>query len=128
MLGSRGRYQFSDQRSLCSLHSTRDRRTTRLGCHHIVSEQRKASRNKFVKKGGVPDRAKSLRELDCSKNCPRSKFGFVKPIRNGLGKKQNLIQGRPFWAETSLAGRENEVRYQKNKEKSTLNRMRLKML
>ena len=35
----------------------------------------------------------------------------VKPIRNGLRKEQNLIECRPTRAETSLAGRENGIRF-----------------
>ena len=53
--------------------------------------RREASRNKFVKKGGVPDRVKSFREINSGKGRPRARPGFVKPIRNGLRKKQNLI-------------------------------------
>ena len=38
------------------------------------------------KKGGMPDRVKSFRQ-----DRPRARPGFVKPIQNGLKKKQNLI-------------------------------------
>ena len=44
--------------------------------------RREASRNKFVEKGGVPDRVKSFREIDNSRNRPRARPGFGKPIRN----------------------------------------------
>ena len=67
--------------------------------------RREASRNQFMKKGGMPDRVKSFRETDSRKNRPRARPGFVKPIRNGLRKVQNLIKCRPTRVETGLAGR-----------------------
>ena len=48
--------------------------------------RREASRNKFVVKGGMPDRVKSFGEIDSRENCPKGRSGFVKPIRNGLRK------------------------------------------
>ena len=74
---------------------------------------REVSRNEFMKKGGMPDRVKSFREIDSRENLPRARSGFVKPIRNGLRKIQNLIECRPTRAETGLAGRENGIRFQK---------------
>ena len=74
---------------------------------------RKASRNKFMEKGGMPDRVKCFREIDSRENRPRARTGFVKPIQNGLRKVQNLIEYRPNKAETGLAGRENGIRFQK---------------
>ena len=53
--------------------------------------RREASRNKFVEKDGMPDRVESFGEIDSRENCPRARPGFVKPIRNGLRKIQNLI-------------------------------------
>ena len=53
--------------------------------------RRKASRNEFMEKGGMPDRAESFREINSRQNCPRAWPGFVKPICNGLSKVQNLI-------------------------------------
>ena len=53
--------------------------------------RREDSRNKWVEKGRMPDRAKSFREIDSGKDHPRARPGFVKPIRNGLRKVQNLI-------------------------------------
>ena len=53
--------------------------------------RREASRNQFVEKGGMPDRVKSFREIDSRENRPRAQSGFVKLIRNGLRKVQNLI-------------------------------------
>ena len=50
-----------------------------------------ASRNEFVETGGVPDRVKSFREISSIDNRPRAGPGFVKLIRNGLSKEQNLI-------------------------------------
>ena len=79
--------------------------------------RREVSRNKFVEKGGMPDRVKSFREIDSRQDRPRARPGFVKPIRNGLRKVQNLIECRPSRAETGLAGRKNGIRFQK-KEKT----------
>ena len=53
--------------------------------------RREASRNHFVEKGGMPCRVKSFREIDSRQDRPRARPGFVKPIRNGLRKEQNLI-------------------------------------
>ena len=53
--------------------------------------RREASRNKFVEKGRMPDRVKSFREIDSRENRPRARPGFVKHIRNGMRKVQNLI-------------------------------------
>ena len=53
--------------------------------------RREASQNQFVKKSGMPDRVKSFREIDSRQNRPRARPRFVKPIRNGLRKEQNLI-------------------------------------
>ena len=77
--------------------------------------RREASRNQFVEKGGMPDRVKSFREIDSRENRLRAWPGFVKPIQNGLRKVQNLIKCRPTRAETGLAGRENGIRFQKEK-------------
>ena len=75
--------------------------------------RREASRNELVKKGGMPDRVKSFREIDSSENRPRARPGFVKPIRNGLRKVQNLIECRPTRVETGLVKRKNGIRFQK---------------
>ena len=61
----------------------------------------------------MSDRVKSFRETNSRQDRSRSRSGFVKPIRNGLRKVQNLIKCRPSRAETGLAGRENEIRLQK---------------
>ena len=53
--------------------------------------RREASRNKFVEKGGMPDRVKSFRVIHSRQARPRVRLGFVKLIRNGLRKVQNLI-------------------------------------
>ena len=73
--------------------------------------RREASRNEFTEKGRMPDRIKSFREINIRWDCSRVRPGFVKPIRNGLRKVQNLIKCRPSRAETGLAGRENEIRF-----------------
>ena len=75
--------------------------------------RREANRNKFVYKGGMPDRVESFREIDSSEDRPRAWPGFVKPIRNGRKKIQNLIECRPFRAETGLARRKNGIGFQK---------------
>ena len=71
---------------------------------------REASRNKFVEKDGVPDKVESSGEVDSNKYRLRAMLGFIKPIRNGLGKIKNLIKSRLFREETGLAERENKVR------------------
>ena len=75
--------------------------------------RRKASRNEFMEKGGMPDRVDRFREIDSSEDRPRARPGFVKSIQNGLRKEQNLIECRPSRAETGLVGRENGIRFQK---------------
>ena len=54
--------------------------------------RKEASRNEFMEKAGVSDRVKSFREINSSKDRPRARAGFIKPIQNGLGKEQNLIK------------------------------------
>ena len=77
--------------------------------------KREASRNEFVEKGRMPDRVESFGEINSRQDRPRARPGFVKPIRNGLRKVQNLIKCRPSRAETGLVGRENGNRFQKEK-------------
>ena len=77
------------------------------------SKEGEASRNKFMEKDELPDRVKSFREVDSSKNCLRAQLGFVKLIQNGLREEQNLIQSGMSEAETSLVGKENAIRLQK---------------
>ena len=54
-------------------------------------KDKEASGNEFVEKGGVPNRAESFQRINSRADCPRARPGFVKPIRNGLRKEQNLI-------------------------------------
>ena len=75
--------------------------------------RREASPNELTEKGGMPDRVKSFREINNREDRLRSRPGFVKPIRNGLRKEQNLILTGPSWAETSLSGKENGIEFQK---------------
>ena len=75
--------------------------------------RRKASRNKFVEKGRMPDRVENFREINSREDRPRARPGFVNPIRSGVRKEQNLIECRPSRAETGLAGRENGTIIQK---------------
>ena len=75
--------------------------------------RREASQNKFVEKSGMPDRAKSSREIVSREDRPRALPGLAKPIGNGLRKEQNPIECRPSRAETGLAGRENVTKPQK---------------
>ena len=49
--------------------------------------KRKASRNEFMEKGGMPDKEW---EINSRENRLRAGPGFVKP-KNGLRKEQNLI-------------------------------------
>ena len=78
--------------------------------------RREASRNQLVEKGEVPDRVKSFGEIDSRQDRPRARPGFVKPIRNGLRKVQNLIECKPSRAETGLAGRKNEIKIPEKRE------------
>ena len=72
-----------------------------------------ASQNKLVEKGGIRHRVESFKEVDHSKNRPKARLGFVKPIRNRLRKIKNFIKNRPSRAETGLAGKENGFRFHK---------------
>ena len=76
---------------------------------------REDSRNRFVKKGGMPGRFESFVEIDSSETSSRTRLELIKPIRDGLRKKQNLMESRPSRAEPGLAGRENGLRFQKKK-------------
>ena len=49
--------------------------------------ERETSRNEFMEKGWVPDRVENFREINSREDRPRSRPGFVKPIRNGLRKE-----------------------------------------
>ena len=40
----------------------------------------------------MPDRVESIGEIDSRQDRPIARPGFVKPIRNGLRKEQNLIK------------------------------------
>ena len=40
----------------------------------------------------MPDRVESFGEIDSRQDRPRARPGFVKPIRNGLRKVQNLME------------------------------------
>ena len=53
--------------------------------------RREAGRNEFMEKGRMPDRIKSFGEINGREDRSRAWPGFVKPIRNGLRKEQNLI-------------------------------------
>ena len=75
--------------------------------------RREASPNELVEKGGMPNKIESFREINSRENRLRARPGFVKLIRNGLRKEQNLIKSRPSRAETGLAGKENGIRLQK---------------
>ena len=72
-----------------------------------------ASRNQFVEKGRDARQSQYFGEINSRQDRPRAWPGFVKPIRNGLRKIQNLIKCRPSRAETGLTGRENGIRFKK---------------
>ena len=84
-------------------HSSRPIRKQRLS--PTSKAKREASRNRFVEKGGMPNRVDSFGEADSSENRSRARPWFVKAIQNGLSKKQNLIKSRWSRAETGLAER-----------------------
>ena len=60
----------------------------------------------------MSDRVKSFGKINSREDRPRARPGFVKSIRDGLKKIQNLIYSRPSSVETGLAGRENGIRFQ----------------
>ena len=69
--------------------------------------RREAIEIKFVKKYGVSDKVESSGKVDSSENHPKTRPGFVKPIRNRLGTKKNLSRvdrpGRkPTWREEKM--------------------------
>ena len=53
--------------------------------------KREANQIEFMEKGGMPDIVKNFREIVSKKDRPRPQPGFVKPIRDGLRKIQNLF-------------------------------------
>ena len=53
--------------------------------------RRKVSRNKFMEKGGVPDKVESFRKMNSREDRSKIRPRFVKLIRNGLIKIKNLI-------------------------------------
>ena len=57
-----------------------------------ASKSRKeANKNEFMEKSRMPDRVKSFEEINSRQYRPSAWPRFVKPIRNGLRKVQNLI-------------------------------------
>ena len=78
-----------------------------------IKAKREASPNEFMVKSGMPDRVEGYREINSRQDRPRARPGFVKPIRNELRKIKNLIECKPFRAETGLAGKENGIGFQK---------------
>ena len=97
----------------CDFNKPRKRAYQKERLSPTSKARREASRNEFMVKGGMPDRAKSFREIDSREDRPRARPRFVKPIRNGLRKIKNLINCRSSRAETGLTGRENGIRFQK---------------
>ena len=57
----------------------------------------------------MPDRVKSFGEVNSSENRPRAPSGFVKFIRNGLRKEQNLIESRLFGRKPAWRGERMKV-------------------
>ena len=76
---------------LCDFEKPQKRAYQKEKIESNEQSKREASRNEFVEKGGMPDRVKSFREIDSRQDRPRARPEFVKPIRNGLRKVQNLI-------------------------------------
>ena len=70
----------------------------------------------------MPDRVKSFREIDSRQDRPRARPGFVKPIRNGLRKVQNLIECRPTRAETARRGERMELDSRKKRRRDRMMR------
>ena len=70
-----------------------------------------ASPNKFVEKGGVPDRGESFGEVDSSKNRPRARSEFVDHQALNFGQKEWNI-----WLHSALEKYRDQ---QKGKERKT---------
>ena len=70
----------------------------------------------------MPDRVKSFGEIDSRQDRPRARPGFVKPIRNGPRKVQNLIECRPSRAETGLTGERMELDSRKKRRRDRMMR------
>ena len=68
----------------------------------------------------MPDRVESFRKINSRENRLRAPPGFVKPIRNGLRKVQNLIVCRLSRMETGLVGERIKL---DSREKSRRDRM-----
>ena len=83
-----GRFKRSD---FCNFEKPRNRAYQKKRLNPTSKARREASRNKFLKKSGMPDRVKTLRDIKSCKNRPRARLGFVKSIRNGQKKIKNLI-------------------------------------
>ena len=65
---------------------------------------RETSQSGLMEKGGMPDRFQSFQEISSKEDRPRARPGFIKPIRDGLRKEQNLIKSKLSRADTSLVG------------------------
>ena len=81
-----------------------------------------ASRNKFMEKGGMPDRVKSFREINSREDRPRARPGFVKPIRNKLRKIRNLIWSGPSRAKPAWRGERMELDSTKKSKRDSMMR------
>ena len=60
----------------------------------------------------MPDRVETFRKVDRIENHPRARLGFVKPIRNGLRKVQNLMERDGPGRKPAWRG-ENGIRFRK---------------
>ena len=85
------------------------RLSERKDCVQRAKQEGRPTKIGFLKRAGC----QMLREVDCSKNRPRARLGFVNPIRNGLRKIKNLIESKLPRRETSLPARKNGVRLKK---------------
>ena len=103
-----------ERNGFCDFEKPQKRACQNVRLSSTSKARREASRNNY-RKGRDARQSQSVREINSRENRLTARPWFVKPIRNGLRKVQNLIECRPSMAETGLAGRENGIRLQKEK-------------
>ena len=100
-----------ERNDFCNFDKPR-KRDSQIGKIESNEQSKEGGQPKLIYgKGRDARRSQSFREINSSEDRPRPRPGFVKPIRNGLRKEQNLIKCRSSRAETGLAGRKNGIRF-----------------
>ena len=93
---------------VCALNSHASAPNKKERLSSTSKARKEANQNKFVKKGGMPDRIKSLEKVDHYKNRPRHGLGFVKPFQSVL--KKRLAEGKQKSQEASPSGMDGNDR------------------